>query len=174
MSRAPVVATVALSLAVGSARADVVEQGGDVGAILLPAGAALGALVLEDHQGVGQLAKAWASSMAVVYVLKPIVDRRRPDGGHQSFPSGHTASAFAGAAFLQRRYSWKLGMPAYALAGYVAYSRVEAGRHHTGDVIAGAALGIASNLIFTHHRAHVVVGFDASPHRAAPVVTVAW
>ena len=50
---------------------------------------------------------------------------------HQSFPCGHAASAFAGAAFLQRRYS------------------------------------------FTHRRAHVV-GFDASPHRAAPVVTVAW
>ena len=57
--------------------------------------------------------------MAVVYVLKPLVDRTRPDGGHQWFPSGHTASAFAGAAFLQMRYGWALGAPAYAVASFV-------------------------------------------------------
>ena len=75
--------------------------------------------------------------MAVVYVLKPIVDRQRPDGGSQSFPSGHSASAFAGAAFLQRRYGWSYGAPAYAVATFVAYSRVESKRHWTSDVIAG-------------------------------------
>ena len=95
--------------------------------------------------------------MALVYILKPIVDRTRPDGGSQSFPSGHSASAFAGAAFLQRRYGWSYGVPAYAIATFVAYSRVESKRHYTSDVIAGGAIGIASNLVFTHRFTKVTV-----------------
>jgi membrane-associated phospholipid phosphatase len=172
--RKTAVVAAALSLAVGSAQADVIEQGGDIGAVLLPAGAALGALVIKDYRGLGQLGKAYAASMVVVYVLKPLVDRTRPDGGHQSFPSGHAASAFAGAAFLQMRYSWKLGVPAYALASYVGWSRVHEKRHYASDVIAGGAIGVGANLVFTRHREHVALGWDASPHRAGPVVAVAW
>ena len=111
----------------------------------------------KDKQGAIQLAEAYGVTMAVVYVLKPIVDRQRPDGGSQSFPSGHSASAFAGAAFLQRRYGWSYGAPAYAVAAFVAYSRVESKRHWTSDVIAGGAIGIASNLVFTHRRSTVAV-----------------
>jgi membrane-associated phospholipid phosphatase len=164
----------ALLLGAGGARADVVEQTGDVGAIILPAGAAVGALVVKDRQGLGQLAAAYASTMVLVYVLKPTIDRTRPDGGGQSFPSGHAASAFAGAAFLQRRYGWRFGIPAYALASYVGYSRVDADRHHTSDVVAGAAIGIAANLVFTRHREHVSVGIAPTGGRAAFVVRIAW
>jgi membrane-associated phospholipid phosphatase len=174
LSRASAATMVVLSLTAGSARADSIENAGSVGAILLPVGAAVGALVVKDHQGLKQLALAYGTSMAVVYVLKPLVDRTRPDGGSQSFPSGHSASAFAGAAFLQRRYGWKLGIPAYAIASFVGYSRVEAKRHYTSDVIAGGAIGIGANLIFTHHREQISVGFDTSPHRAGPLVSVTW
>ena len=163
-----------LSLAAGSARADHFERAGDVGSILLPAGASVGALVVKDHRGLGQLAGAFASTIVVVYVLKLAVDRTRPDGDQYSFPSGHAASAFAGAAFLQRRYGWRLGIPAYALASFVGYTRVEANRHYTSDVVAGAAIGIAANLIFTHRREHVSLGFDPRPGHAGFVVTIAW
>ena len=48
-----------------------------------------------------------------------------------------------------KRYGWQYGVPAYAAASFVAYSRVEAGDHHPHDVIAGAAIGIVSSYIFT-------------------------
>ena len=172
--KAAVVLVLALPLGAGEARADTVSRAGDVGAIVLPVGSAAGALIAKDHKGLAQLAESYASAMAVVYVLKPLVDRTRPDGGHQSFPSGHATSAFAGAAFLQRRYGWAFGVPAYAVASYVAYSRVEAKRHYTSDVVAGSAIGIATNLLFTHRREHVTVVVDLGRGHAGSSIAIAW
>ena len=174
MNRAAVVLVLALPLGAGEARADTVSRAGDVGAIVLPVGSAAGALIAKDHKGLAQLAESYASAMAVVYVLKPLVDRTRPDGGAQSFPSGHATSAFAGAAFLQMRYGWAFGIPAYAAASYVAYSRVEAKRHYTSDVVAGAAIGIATNLLFTHRREHVAVVVDLGRSHAGSSIAIAW
>jgi len=164
----------ALPLPAERVHADVIEQGGDIGSILLPAGAVAGALLAKDNRGLGQFAGAYASTMTVVYVLKPTIDRTRPDGGHHSFPSGHTASAFAGAAFIQRRYGWRVGGPAYALASFVGVSRVEAKRHHPSDVVAGAVIGIAANLVFTRSRGHVSLGCDLGRSRVGTVVTIVW
>jgi membrane-associated phospholipid phosphatase len=168
------VLVLALSLDASGLRADTISRAGDVGSIALPLGAAVGALVVKDHQGLGQLALAYASAMAVVYVLKPTINRTRPDGGSQSFPSGHAASAFVGASFLQRRYGWRLGIPAYALAAFVGYSRVHADRHYPSDVYAGAAIGIGANLVFTHRREHVSVNLAPGRDHAAFLVTIAW
>jgi len=154
--------------------ADVIESMGNVGAIALPASTLLIAAVHHDARGAFQSAEAYAATMAVVYILKPTINRRRPDGGSQSFPSGHTASAFAGAAFLQRRYGWSYGIPAYAAAAFVGYSRVEAKRHHTSDVVAGAALGIAGNLVFTRRYAHVAVHPTLQARGAGLAIEVGW
>jgi membrane-associated phospholipid phosphatase len=163
-----------LCLGTGGARAAEGTGAGDVAAIVLPAGAAAGTLLAHDHKGVAQLAESYASAMAVAYILKPTVDRTRPNGGHMSFPSGHATSAFAGAAFLQRRYGWWFGIPAYGLASYVAYSRVETKQHYTSDVVAGAAIGIATNLAFTHPREHVAVALDGGRGHAGCSVALAW
>jgi membrane-associated phospholipid phosphatase len=172
----PAVAALVLALSLGGIEARAAEGTGpgDAAAILLPVGAAGGALLARDSKGLAQLAESYAASMAVVYVLKPLVDRNRPYGGRRSFPSGHATSAFAGAAFLQMRYGWALGLPAYAVAAYVAYSRVEADRHHTSDVVAGAAIGIASNLVFTRRREHVAVAFDLRPGHVGTSIAIAW
>jgi membrane-associated phospholipid phosphatase len=77
------------------------------------------------------------------------VNAERPNGGGQSFPSGHASVSFSSAEFLRKRYGWGWGLPAYALASFVAYSRVEAGKHYTRDVVAGAALGGACSYLFT-------------------------
>ena len=61
-----------------------------------------------------------------------------------SFPSGHSASAFATATVLQRYYGWKVGAPAYALGSYVALARMSWNRHHATDVVMGAGFGIAA------------------------------
>ena len=151
-----------------------VERAGDVGAVLLPVTGLALAGAKKDGKGALQLAEAYGSTMAVVYILKVAVDRQRPDGGSQSFPSGHAASAFAGAAFLQRRYGWAYGGPAYAAAAFVAWSRVESKRHYTSDVIAGGAIGICGNLVFTHERARVTVAPVAVPHGAGLVLDVRW
>jgi PAP2 superfamily len=164
----------ALPFGVGQARADAVRRAGDVGAVLLPVGAATGALIVKDHKGLHQLGEVYLSTMAVVYILKPLVNRTRPDGGAQSFPSGHAASAFAGAAFIQMRYGWHLGLPAYAVAAFVGYSRVESKRHYTSDVLAGAAIGIGANLVFTRPREHVSVSLDAGRGHAGASVTLSW
>ena len=50
---------------------------------------------------------------------------------------------------MRKRYGWEYGVPAYALASFVAYSRVEAREHYPHDVIAGAAIGVLSSFIFT-------------------------
>ncbi len=59
-----------------------------------------------------------------------------------SFPSGHTASAFALATSATLIWpKWYVAVPAYTWAGSVAYSRMHLGLHYPSDVAAGAALG---------------------------------
>lgn len=136
---------------------DGVRHAGDVGQIALPAAAVLATALHHDGEGSREFVRAFLSTMAVVYGLKATVDRRRPDGGLHSFPSGHTASAFAGAAFLERRYGWRYGGPAYGAAAFVGYSRVEARRHFTSDVLVGGALGIGANILFTKRHRNVTL-----------------
>ena len=89
--------------------------------------------------------RAQILSQAMVQTLKYTVRRERPDGSNNlSFPSGHSASAFATATVLQRYYGWKAGVPAYALGGYVALARMSWNKHHATDVVMGAGIGIAS------------------------------
>lgn len=73
---------------------------------------------------------------------KYAVNRERPDGGRDSFPSGHAITAFCFAPVAQKYGGWAVGIPAYALATVTAFARVEGYHHYLSDVIAGAALGI--------------------------------
>lgn len=84
----------------------------------------------------------------VTYSLKHTIHEMRPDGtDNHSFPSGHTAVAFCGATTLMHEYRkvspW-IGVAGYAVATTVAVDRVRRNRHHWGDVVAGAAIGVAS------------------------------
>ena len=58
--------------------------------------------------------------------------------------SGHSSVTFATATVLQRDLGWKVGVPAYGLATYVAASRIQDKRHFLSDVTFGAALGIVA------------------------------
>jgi hypothetical protein len=126
------------------------EQTGDALQIVLPV-VALGSTFIykSDDHPTCQFVKAYALSLSTTYLLKYAINKTRPNGGQYGFPSGHTTSAFTGAAFLQRRYGLKIGIPAYILAGYVGFSRIEANKHDVWDVLAGASIGIGSNLLFT-------------------------
>jgi undecaprenyl-diphosphatase len=60
-----------------------------------------------------------------------------------SFPSGHSASAFAFAEGVSAAAP-ALGVPVRLLAVAVAYSRVHTGVHYPGDVVAGSLIGITA------------------------------
>jgi membrane-associated phospholipid phosphatase len=73
---------------------------------------------------------------------KVAVGRERPnEQDNKSFPSGHASNSFALAAVAERHYGWKVGVPAYLVAGLVGASRLEQDKHYLSDVVAGAALG---------------------------------
>lgn len=91
------------------------------------------------------LFRAQIVSGVYTQVIKLATQRERPDGSnHSSFPSGHTSSAFATAAVLQRHFGWDVGIPAYLFAAYVGAARMSADKHYLSDVLMGAGLGIAS------------------------------
>jgi PAP2 superfamily protein len=96
-------------------------------------------------------------------LLKHTVRRERPDGSNQhSFPSGHTASAFATASVLQESYGWKVGAIAYFVAGYVGSARMVHNRHYLSDVAFGAAIGIAGARTVVRSEKRRTVAVNAS------------
>ena len=77
--------------------------------------------------------------------------RERPDNSGFGFPSGHAAITMASATVLQQHLGWKVAVPTYALASYVAISRLHDNRHFASDVVAGATAGIIIGRAVTWH-----------------------
>lgn len=125
------------------------EQYGDIGQFAIPAIAAGISWYQDDDEGLKQFGYSILSTTATVAVLKNTIDATRPNGGNKSFPSGHTAWAFSGASYLQVRYGWNYGLPAYVAAGAVGWSRVQSDNHYWRDVIAGAAIATGFSYLFT-------------------------
>ena len=92
----------------------------------------------------GDLIRAQLMAELMTTGIKQSVRRSRPEGSGFSFPSGHTAVTFASATVIQRHFGWKVGIPAYAVATYVAASRVQMKRHYLSDVVFGATIGIVA------------------------------
>ena len=104
----------------------------------------------EKHNWVDQLCLvviAEGFNAAMTRTVKYTVGEIRPDGGPHSFPSGHTANAFLGAHIAWKEFkdsSPVLAYSGYALATFVACSRLYNNRHWVADVVAGAGFGILS------------------------------
>jgi membrane-associated phospholipid phosphatase len=94
------------------------------------------------------LLKGEALMLVSVNILKYTTKELRPDEANiYSFPSGHTAQAFAAATFLSEEYKDKYPwMPymAYGMASATGLLRMANNRHFIGDVLMGAGLGILS------------------------------
>lgn len=73
---------------------------------------------------------------------------KRPNGSRYGFPSGHVAFIASGASFLQERYGWQYGIPAWLATGYVAWNRVDNGHHRWRDVVASTAIGYGVGKLF--------------------------
>lgn len=87
-------------------------------------------------------------SSAITLPLKHIVKEERPDESNAlSFPSGHTAIAFASAQFMFREYkdtNFWLGISGYSFAVFTGVYRMLNNKHWFGDVVGGAGFGILS------------------------------
>jgi membrane-associated phospholipid phosphatase len=97
------------------------------------------------------LATSYLILSSTVLGLKSITKVGRPDGSsNNSFPSGHTATAFAGAEFMRQEYrdeSIWYGVAGYAVAAGTGLFRMYNNRHWLTDVAAGAGIGILSTKI---------------------------
>ena len=82
-----------------------------------------------------------------ITIIQAIVIGRKP--GTWSFPSGHSAAAFAGAWLLNNKFRRFWGLR-YLVAGLVAFSRIYLGDHYPGDVASGSLLGMLFAMLF--HR----------------------
>lgn len=122
---------------------------GDYTQVIVPA-YAFGLAMNEDGwTGAQQFALSLASTEIAVYGLKAIIKEQRPNKkDNNSFPSGHTASAFSGATFIHKRYGIKQAIIPYILAAFTGYTRIAGEKHHWHDVIAGAAISGAATWIF--------------------------
>ncbi len=92
---------------------------------------------------------SYAAMASLVNIGKYTIKEQRPDGSsHNSFPSGHTATAFASAAILHKEYGQTRSLW-YSVAGYsfatiTGVMRVMNNRHWASDILSGAAVGIFS------------------------------
>jgi membrane-associated phospholipid phosphatase len=85
---------------------------------------------------------------AITFPVKHLVKEERPDQSDPlSFPSGHTAAAFASAQFMFREYrdtNFLLSISGYSFAVFTGIYRMLNNKHWLGDVVAGAGVGILS------------------------------
>jgi membrane-associated phospholipid phosphatase len=100
--------------------------------------------------------ESFAISQTITFATKAIVNKPRPheydptlialkNAKNGSFPSGHTAEAFATATSLTLiSHKWYVAVPAYTWASVVGYSRLYLGVHYPSDVFAGALVGTGS------------------------------
>jgi membrane-associated phospholipid phosphatase len=85
--------------------------------------------------------------VATTQGLKALITEARPDGTENTFPSGHTATAFFGATMLAHEY--RDTHPEFVIAGYTLAAatgalRIANNKHWVTDVLMGSAIGIAS------------------------------
>lgn len=97
------------------------------------------------------LGSAYVIMGSTTFALKKWTKVERPDGSsNNSFPSGHTATAFMGAEFLYQEYKdispW-YGITGYVVAAGTGFFRMYNNRHWFSDIVAGAGVGILSTRI---------------------------
>jgi membrane-associated phospholipid phosphatase len=129
---------------------------------------------LADATGLYVLSEAIMG--VTTHSLKSWTHRLRPNGsGFNSFPSGHTANAFASAEFLNQEYKdtypW-IGYAGYTVATATGVLRMYNNKHWFSDVVAGAGFGILSTkisyLLYPKLK-NLLVGKGGSNYNIAPL-----
>lgn len=107
------------------------------------------------HLG-NDLLQAQILSELMIEPLKLATHRLRPYqmgscGVNCSFPSGHASVTFADATVIERHLGWKYSVIGYAVASYVAISRLHDNQHWASDVVFGSAVGTIAGRTVVHH-----------------------
>jgi membrane-associated phospholipid phosphatase len=94
---------------------------------------------------------------SMTFSIKHVTRVARPDASDRlSFPSGHTAQAFAAATFMAKEYGARspwYAVGAYGMATTVGAMRILNNKHWVSDVLVGAGIGIlATNLVYMTHQ----------------------
>ncbi len=119
------------------------------------------------------MVKATLYSGVFTDLLKPIVRERRPNGSPDlaSFPSGHSTVAFAFASIVGAEHAWYYGVGAYALASFVAFSRMNDNKHYLHDVTAGALIGTTYGLGVYYRQNESALKHVSKSLTIIPIVT---
>ena len=153
-----VISAITISCCSKSYAKSTIEEIGYFTQIIVPVYAFGMAVNEKDWEGVRQFAYSFAAMQSSVIGLKSVIDEERPNcSDNNSFPSGHTASAFSGATFIHKRYGIKRAIVPYLIAGFTGYSRIYAGEHHFRDVAAGAVIGSLFSWLFVNEYSGVQV-----------------
>ncbi|HBG05836.1 MAG: phosphatase [Geobacteraceae bacterium GWC2_58_44] len=150
------------------ARAQDTSLAGDILTGVIP----VSALAIAYFKGDTEGEKQWLRNVIANQLLTSVARvgfnemswGERPTGNGYGFPSGHVAFVASGASFLQERYGWQYGVPAWLLTGYVAWNRVDNDHHHWRDVIASGvvAYGVGKLFVTPEMATHLapVIGPD--------------
>lgn len=130
---------------------------------LMPLYVAIATIAIEDWKGLLQLALGTLATQLTSESIKSINEWYARKGNEKSMmwarrpgfddfkgmPSGHSAGAFSGAAFVYYRYGWKAAIAPIVLATLTAASRVAAKKHSILQVSAGAGIAWGFAYLFT-------------------------
>lgn len=116
---------------------------------------------IDDRNGRDQYLWSMGTTLTVITTARVLFNDhdwgQRPNGHPYGFPSGHIAFLGSAAAFVQDRYGWKAGIPAWAATAYTAYVRVEDDHHRWRDVIVAAAFAQGASWYFVERYPGVKV-----------------
>lgn len=116
--------------------------------------------LMNDDEELHDVSKTVLSAYAInglsTVAIKGIANTDRPsdtwNNGEYGFPSFHTSSSTTIAAVLDEYYGPSVGVPAYALAGLIGWSRIDQRDHDLSDVVFGAAMGyVIGKSVARHH-----------------------
>lgn len=147
-----------------------IDSSGDILQVAIPLAAFGTTFYKDDNEGKKEFVKSFLTTTAITHALKFSLKNtslnERPNGKDYSFPSGHTASAFQGAFFLQKRYGSEYGVPAMALAGFTGYTRVRGDYHHWRDVIGATAIAFGVNYFLVSEYDAQEISLDVTKNAA--------
>lgn len=138
----------------------------------------------ELHDFSSTIISAVTINGATTLIIKAAANTDRPDGdfngGKFGFPSYHASSSFTIASVLDEYYGHRVGVPAYALAGMIAWSRIDSRDHDLSDVVFGSAMGfVIGKSISRHHltgdsRVQILPWFEPIGGTSGLQLTATW
>ena len=112
----------------------------------------------------GTLMEALALNGLLTLGLKGIAHDHCPNGEPLAWPSGHTTSTITLATVMNEYYGPWVGVPLYALSGFVMYERMETHEHWASDLVFGAALGYVIGKTVANRYKPQIFDMDVVPY----------